>query len=392
VDGGKAAVKREDDLVAYARRLVRAVQPHLAIAIDLAALFRPHEDPRRLRLHQGVVIDMAARVGAEAFLMRTGDMALVLPPGSARAGDALVEDMIDVFAKDADLPEATLRKRVTVYPLPEQIWEFRSWIARYTAGGALAQGPSPDSDDGLRGRMNAEMLSRIEQRILRCDIRDFIRQQPICRRPSTGSRDKWTPVIQERFLGMEALRSRLFPKVELIKNGPLFQELCLILDERLIHHLVANRIDTEVRTSMNISVEGALAPMIDLLAKRVGQIAPGHMAFEIPCIDLLNDVARGRRAIARLRDHGFSVLLDGLNFDLLPYLRLDKVDCDFFKVQFNRDNVQLLANEAAIKAIRDLPPERIVFSRCDHEGALDVGAMLGVGLYQGWMIDRLRAF
>ncbi len=385
-------MKQEDDLVATTRRLVRADQPHLALAIDLSALFRPHEDPRRLRLHQGVVLDMAARANGEAYLMRTGDMALVIPPGSVRAGATLVDEMIDVFAKDTDLPEEVLRKRIGVYPLPEQIWEFRSWIARYTSGGALAQASTPDTDDGLRGRMNAEMLSRIEQRILRCDIREFIRQQPICRRPPAGSRDKWTPVIQERFLGMEALRSRLFPRVELVRNGPLFQELCLILDERLIHHLVANRIDTSVRTSMNISVEGALAPMIDLLAKRVGQLAPGHMAFEIPCVDLLHDVARGRRAIARLRDHGFSVLLDGLNFDLLPYLRLDKVDCDLFKVQFNRDNVPLLANEAAIKAIRELPPERIVFSRCDHEGALDVGAMLGVGLYQGWMIDRLRAF
>lgn len=385
-------MKQEDDLVATTRRLVRADQPHLALAIDLAALFRPHEDPRRLRLHQGVVLDMAARANGETYLMRTGDMALVIPPGSVRAGATLVDEMIDVFAKDTDLPEEVLRKRIGVYPLPEQIWEFRSWIARYTSGGALAQASTPDTDDGLRGRMNAEMLSRIEQRILRCDIREFIRQQPICRRPPAGSRDKWTPVIQERFLGMEALRSRLFPRVELVRNGPLFQELCLILDERLIHHLVANRIDTSVRTSMNISVEGALAPMIDLLAKRVGQLAPGHMAFEIPCVDLLHDVARGRRAIARLRDHGFSVLLDGLNFDLLPYLRLDKVDCDLFKVQFNRDNVPLLANEAAIKAIRELPPERIVFSRCDHEGALDVGAMLGVGLYQGWMIDRLRAF
>lgn len=385
-------MKQEDDLVATTRRLVRADQPHLALAIDLAALFRPHEDPRRLRLHQGVVLDMAARANGEAYLMRTGDMALVIPPGSVRAGATLVDEMIDVFAKDTDLPEEVLRKRIGVYPLPEQIWEFRSWIARYTSGGALAQASTPDTDDGLRGRMNAEMLSRIEQRILRCDIREFIRQQPICRRPPAGSRDKWTPVIQERFLGMEALRSRLFPRVELVRNGPLFQELCLILDERLIHHLVANRIDTSVRTSMNISVEGALAPMIDLLAKRVGQLAPGHMAFEIPCVDLLHDVARGRRAIARLRDHGFGVLLDGLNFDLLPYLRLDKVDCDLFKVQFNRDNVPLLANEAAIKAIRELPPERIAFSRCDHEGALDVGAMLGVGLYQGWMIDRLRAF
>ena len=385
-------MKQEDDLVAYSRRLVRAAQPHLAIAIDLAALFRPQEDPRRLRFHQGVVLDMAARSGSEAFLMRSGDMALVMPPDALENGQSLVDDMLDVFAKDADVPEDTLRRRVSVYALPAQIWEFRSWISRYISGGALAHEPGADVDDGLRGRMNAEMLSRIEQRILRCDIRDFIRQQPICRRPSPGTREKWAVVVQERFLGMEALRSRLIPNVELVRHGPLFQELCLILDERLIHHLVANRIDTTVRTSINISVESALSPMLELLAKRAGELAPGHMSFEIPCIEILHDVARGRRAIARLRDLGFGVFLDGLNVDLLPYLRLDRIDCDFFKVQFNRDDVQFLANEASIKAIRDLPPERIVFSRCDHEGALDIGAMLGIGLYQGWMIDRLRAF
>ena len=98
-------MKQEDDLVAHSWRLVRDTQPHLAITIDLAALSRPYEDPKRLRFHQGVVLDMAARSGSEAVLMRSGDMALVMPPDALQDWQALVDDMIDVFAKDADVPE-----------------------------------------------------------------------------------------------------------------------------------------------------------------------------------------------------------------------------------------------------------------------------------------------
>lgn len=390
---------QEDDLMAYTRRLMRTAEPRVAISVDLSAVFGFNADPKRIRFHQSVIRDMAARSSGDAFVMRTGDMAIVVPPGASQAGQSLVDDMVDMISKDASISTDTLRRRIMVYAMPEEFWEFRSWIGRYVGGGSLAPSSGsraapaigPDSDEGLQGRMTAAMLSRIEQRILRCDIREYVRQQAVCRRPLVP-KDKWRPVVQERFLGIEALRSRFFPKVELVKHGPLFQEFCLILDERLIHHLLANRLDVDVKTSLNISIDSALAPMIDLLGKRIDDAPRGQLMFEIACVEFLSDIARGRRAVSRLRDNGFGVILDGLNFDLLPYLRLDRVDCDLLKVQFTRDNTQALANEQSVKALKDLPAEKIVFTRCDHEGALDVGAMLGVGLYQGWLIDRLCAF
>lgn len=336
---------------------------------------------------------MASRAGGDSFVMHTGDIAIVVPPDGSAGGQAILDDIVDMIAKDCDLASETLRRRVASYAIPEQFQAFREWVARYLGRAARESVPTgrPDADRQLRGRMTADMLPRIEQQILHCDIRDFVRQQPVCRAP-VHSREKWTPIIQERFLGIEALRTRFFPGLELVKHGPLFQELCLILDERLVHYLLANRLDRAVKTSLNISVESALDPMIDLLGKRIEDGDRSQLLFEIACIEFLGDVARGQRAVDRLRGYGFGVVLDGVSLPLLPYLSLGRIDCDLIKVQFARDHVQSLAQAAGLKAIRDLPPERVVFSRCDHESAIDVGRTLGIGLYQGWLIDRLLAF
>jgi EAL domain-containing protein (putative c-di-GMP-specific phosphodiesterase class I) len=389
---------QEDDLLALTRRLLRSPQARVAITAELSALLGLHGDPKRFRLHQSLLRDMASRAGGDSFVMRTGDVAIVVPPDGSAGGQAILDDIVDLIAKDCDLASETLRRRIASYAIPEQFPQFREWVARYLGrgmadmGGTQGVGASlPEADESLRGRMTADMLSRIEHRILRCDIREFVRQQPVCRAPA-HSREKWHPVIQERFLGIEALRTRFFPGVELVKHGPLFQELCLILDERLVHHLLANRLDRVVKTSLNISIETALDPMIDLLGKRIEDGDRSQLLFEIACIEFLGDVARGQRAVARLRDYGFGVILDGVGLPLLPYLSLGRIDCDLIKVQFARDHVQSLAQESGLKAIRDLPPGKIVFSRCDHESAVDVGRTLGIGLYQGWLIDRLLAY
>jgi EAL domain-containing protein (putative c-di-GMP-specific phosphodiesterase class I) len=390
---------QEDELMAFTRRLLRSPRSLAAITADLSAIFNLREDPLRLRMHQSLMRDMAARAGGDTFVVRTGDVAIVVPPAGSAGGEALADDIADLLSKDTGLPVDTLRKRITMYPLPDQFWQFRSWVARYHGGGSLGAtnpaaavvAPGTEEDKPLRGRMTAEMLSRIEQRILRCDIRDVVRQQPVCRRPGTA-RQKWQPIIQERFLAIETLRSRFFPGVELARHGPLFQEFCLILDERLIHHLLSNRLDPGIKTSINISVDSALAPMIDLLGKRIDDGSRDSLMFEISCVEFLGDVERGQRAIARLRDYGFGVVLDGLAIPTLPYLRADRVDCDLIKIQFARDQIPLFASSACVKTMRKLPAEKIVFSRCDHESAIDVGATLGVALYQGWLIDRLCAF
>lgn len=384
---------QEYDLLALTRRLLRSPQARVAITVELSALLGLHGDPKRFRLHQSLMRDMASRAGGNSFVMHTGDVAIVVPPDGSADGQAIVDDIVDMIAKDCDLASETLRRCVGSYAIPEQFQAFREWVARYLGRAARELLPfgAPDADRSLRGRMTADMLSRIEQRILRCDIRDFVRQQPVCRTP-THSREKWTPIIQERFLGIEALRTRFFPGVQLVKHGPLFQELCLILDERLVHYLLANRLDGAVKTSLNISVESAMDPMIDLLGKRIEDGDRSQLLFEIACIEFLGDVARGQRAVDRLRGYGFGVVLDGVGLPLLPYLNLGRIDSDLIKVQVARDNVQSLAQETGLKAIRDLPPEKVVFSRCDHESAIDVGRTLGIGLYQGWLIDRLLAY
>ena len=379
-------MKQEDDLVAHSWRLVRATQPHLAITIDLAALFQPYEDPERLRLHQGVVLDMAARSGSEAFLMRSGDMALVMPPDALQDWQTLVDDMIDVFAKDAGIPEDTLRRRVVVYSLPGQIWEFRSWIARYTSGGSLAQETGADADDGLQGRLNAEMLSRMEQRILRCDIRPFIQRQMVYARGG-GAKTSWSPLIEERLIGVSELGKQLFPDVDIAQSSPFFGKFCSILDDRLMHHIMSGSPRFESRISINISLNTLFGGLFEAFAARIPVEERQRLHIELHCGELFREIGRAQEAIDRVRGHGFGIVVDGLTLELLPYVRVNKFDCDFLKINLPKGDVRKLVDDACIKAIRSLSRDKIVFSRCDHESALQIGQMLDVRMYQGGLVD-----
>ena len=80
-----------------------------------------------------------------------------------------------------------------------------------------------------------------------------------------------------------------------------------------------------------------------------------------------------------------------MTMDLLPYVRLNKLNTEIIKIHLFREHVALLQDDDCVKALRELDINKIVFSRCDHEGAIKIGQTLGVKMYQGWLIDEQAA-
>ena len=234
--------------------------------------------------------------------------------------------------------------------------------------------------------MNLEMLSRMEQRILRFDIRPFIQRQMVYARGG-GAKASWSPLIEERLIGVSELGKELFPDVDIAQSSPFFGKFCSILDDRLIHHIMSGSPRFESRISIHISLNTLFGRLFEAFAARIPVEERRRLHIELHCGELFREIGRAQEAIDRVRGHGFGIVVDGLTLELLPYVRVNKFDCDFLKIHLPKGDVRKLVNDACIKAIRSLSRDKIVFSRCDHEGALQIGQMLDIRMYQGWLVD-----
>lgn len=383
----------EPELLAFWRRMVRVQQPYTVVVVELAAVYRIHENQRNYRVQQRLLQEFADVRKGNHFTLANGDVVVAVPGADETQAAAIIDEIIDWILRDPDQGEEGIRRRVRVFLLPRQFLEVREWIARYLPGGELGGATlsgGPDGDEPvletLAGPLTPYLLRRVEHRIARCDIRPFIHRQMVFAR-SAGRSPGWTPVIEERLIGVADLAAKLFPDLEVSESGPFFGQFCAILDERLIHHLMASRARFEAPVSINLSLEMLFDRLFASFASHVPQEERPRLFVEIHCGEIFLDVAKAHAAIERLRGYGFGVIVDGMTLELLPYVRVNRFDCDYLKVHLPRADIAKLMNEDCVKALRSLSREKVVFTRCDTRGALDVGHELDIRLYQGWLVD-----
>lgn len=385
----------EAELLAFWRRQLKDTRPHAVVLIELAAIFALHGSQRQARLQYNMIRDLADRHNGKFFPLAKGDVAVAV---RLAAGPALVGELHDWVLRDAHVPEDAIRRRVSTYELPDHINELREMIARYLqdsgaagqSGLALLLGQAEGPETPLKGPLAPGMMERIEHRVMRSDIRPFVHRQMIFERPKDEGAP-WTPCIQERRIGLARLRETLFPQLEIASTNPLFGQICRILDERLLHHFMMGQAQLHHKVSINVSIATIFDRVFDMFLAHLDAAQRAYLFIEVNCGDIFQDITRAIAALARLRQAGLGVIVDGMSLELLPYVRADKLDHDYIKLLLPRDRVKLLASDARIRAVRKLPPERLILGQCDHASAIKIGETLGIGLYQGWLLDRYDA-
>lgn len=385
----------EEELLAFCRRLIRTRYKYVAITIGLATFSELRGNSRLIRLQQSLVQEMANRFRGQCFIMNNGDAVIVVRHDMIENAQSVVDEVVTSILRDPDVPEKKIRKLVESYEIPENYPEFRERTNQYLKGGTEAkldltadrdEDEEPDVD--LEGPLTAAMLTRIEYRINRCEIRPFLKKQDVfINRGQTG----WWPVFEERFVSLADLKRKLFPQVIIRPSDPLFNQLCRLLDERLLHYLMVAKTRITHKISVNLALDTVFDSLFDMFASHLDAKERENLVFEIHRGEVFQDIARAVEAITKLHRLGFGVAIDGMTLDLLPYVRVAKLNTELIKIHLFRDHVQLLQDDECVKALRQLPPEKIVFSRCDHEGAITVGRTLGIEMYQGWLIDEQAA-
>jgi EAL domain-containing protein (putative c-di-GMP-specific phosphodiesterase class I) len=226
------------------------------------------------------------------------------------------------------------------------------------------------------------------------DIQRYARRQNIYRHASDqlSGKSVWQSVAEEYYISFEDLRRDRFPKLEIITPEHLFLALCETLDHNLIAALTQD-IDAILArpVHLNMSVASVAGAAFAQFTHVVPNTKRSSITLELHRGDLFQDFAVTLGAIETLRREGFKVALDAITPDLAAYIDFAAFGVDYIKINVSRERADQLGQAGTRKRLESIPPERLIFFRCDNEKALATGLDLGVSLFQGWLIDDLLA-
>jgi len=390
--GLSSSLVLEQDFVLRIRRLHRLGTAQLVALITLSTIPEDYEgfgsiDDAQRRLQALVV----AQKGSFAN-MTNGDVFLIWPASA----------MSKVFPQQAlmvTLPQGAsdndFENYVTLYNLPEDYTALREKADDYINAQRdtlIKKDPKEEPADillsgNLRGPLTANSVDLIEKLFQDIDLSPFIRSQPVYEYLPDNS---WSPLFDEVFISLDALREKHFPHIEVTNPKHLFLELSGALDHGLLVTLTENYDSvSDMELSINLSLQTVLGVAFANFARRVPHAAREKIGFEIHCGDILQDFSQTLNAAATLRQEGFHIALDGLTPDVLMYFNLARFDVDYIKINVTRDYALSLQSPSIRNAIEQFPKDKLIFSHCDTQTALDAGLEMNVTKFQGWTIDDL---
>lgn len=380
---------REQDFIMRVRRLHRHGAPHLVVNIVLSALESVLHNRSLLEAAQQRLQEFAKITNGYYAEMSNGDVFLVWEENEKV--HALPSRIVTVTLPDGTEVDDT-SKFILIYHLPTGYTPLRERTNHYIeiARAAAAINNSDDASQALhseaaRGPLTAWSVNQIEKLLTEIDLRHYVRTQSIYAYLPEG---KWQPIIEEYFVSFQDLRRERFPKLELITPEHLFLELCHAFDERLLSQLTMRSETISGRAvHLNLSVATIVGSIFAQFCHSIPRPRRTNIGFELHRGDLLQDFPLTLSAMMTLHHEGFKVALDSITPDMVNYLNLALFEADYIKLNVSKDRADQLADPAIIRGLAKIPPEKLIFFRCDNEKALKIGLELGVSRFQGWLID-----
>jgi EAL domain-containing protein (putative c-di-GMP-specific phosphodiesterase class I) len=229
-------------------------------------------------------------------------------------------------------------------------------------------------------------LALLEREITALDLTSYWRGQPVY---LPGSQGRWYPAFTEYSANLDSLLVRRFPQRDISPTHPLYPELCRLFDKKTLSALLASRVWRSQPVSINLTPKTVLGEEFKASARQLPVPERARIIIEMAQGEILRDVRASILALKQLKQLGFGSAIDALTLDTLPYVQLARFEADYYKLRFERDKLAHIALHEAIESLFTLPRGKIILSHCQEAAALALGKTLGIGLYQGWLIDRL---
>lgn len=392
VDDSKAIpsdLVREQDFIMRLRRLHRSNLAYLVLELPLGLIAQKILDIKVDAL-QDAMQSFASASGGQCLDMSNGDVFLIWEDSPAKRGlpEALLKELLGDKAQAAELPTVhTYRLPVDYAALRERanwhVEQAQSAAASLTDQEAASQ---ILHSDAARGPLTAWGVNQIERLLEEINVRRYLRAQSVYQH----HQGQWRPLFAEHFISMNELKQERFPRLDIAAREHLFLEVCQALDRNLLAELTEHFEPIRGQAiSLNISVSTVLGGVFARFAHQVNQVERSRICFEIHRGELLNDFAQTMNALELLRREHFRVAIDSVTPDMLAFINLNHLPVDLVKINVAGDRAAALHRPPILAALRAIPPEKIIFFRCDTDPAFQIGRELGIDKFQGWLIDDL---
>jgi len=195
-------------------------------------------------------------------------------------------------------------------------------------------------------------------------------------------------VMTEYFISMDLLRKPLFVDVEMRGSGRLFNEFTLVLDQILLsafNHMHT----TEARCSINLNVESVFTEAFEAFVEATPHAKLQQVVFEFRQSNIVENFDEFQVARGLIKSKGAHIAVDQIFPQTVGLVDLDYIGASIAKIHWRNGAEEILKErERAIKYLIDcnvLP----VLIRVDNERALEIGAQMGINMFQGFHIDKL---
>jgi molybdenum-dependent DNA-binding transcriptional regulator ModE len=195
-------------------------------------------------------------------------------------------------------------------------------------------------------------------------------------------------VMTEYFISMDLLRKPLFVDVEMRGSGRLFNEFTLVLDQILLqafNHMHT----TEARCSINLNVESVFTEAFEGFIEATPQAKLQQVVFEFRQSNIVENFDEFQVARGLIKSKGAHIAVDQIFPQTVGLVDLDYIGASIAKIHWRNGAEEILKErERAIKYLIEcnvLP----VLIRVDNERALEIGATMGINMFQGFHIDKL---
>jgi len=397
----QAQPSQEKRLLDVVERLRSNTAGVFAVHMHLSALRPSHRQPHFLRMVGRSLDSLAAQQDVQVFTFANADVAMVCRNTPVDDVDDAVFRVRALFNEDplTMSEDGSAEDRFSTWYDLSQAGDVKDLNDAVTALLAVRAEAKAEEAEGMStGRaaktMSGEplvpaMLKDITQKLLEVRIADVVHRQPAVTVVAGRQQEL---AFHENFIAMEELRKRIAPDINIFSSSWLFQYLSETLDARVLE--VLSRVDfskLDVPISVNLNISTIMARPFQNFHAIVGDHAD-KVIVEIQIIDVFADM--GGYAYTRdwLREHGYKVLIDGLNPLTLHFFDPSLLDSDFIKITWGPEVRGGVGQEQTrqIRAVVDKMPEGgVVLSRVDSEEGVSWGLELGIRCFQGHFIDKV---
>jgi hypothetical protein len=398
------AASHEEILADYARRLQHHLPGRRAVHLHLSRLSVVNRREHHLRIAAGAWELLLKKFDGQLFQLGNNDIVVVTKGASVAEIDQVVLKLRFLFSEDPlaeGSGESADRTFCTWYELTREYPRFvamaQEMLARKQAGYAddIAREAATQLDrsgpayEPPKQPLDPARLARLEQGLGSMDLTTMVRRQPVCVvLPNAPP----TPVFQEIFVAIAELTKRLMPDVDLASDRWLFQRLTQSLDYRVLTVLPDLEAKERLSSSLNLNVATALSPQFQAFEKKLRFATQKTMVAELQVVDVFGDVGTFIFARDFLRDRGWRICLDGLNYLTFPLLAKSELGFDLHKVIWSPEldgEVQEQRRRKFQQTVEAVGADKVVLCRCDSQRAIEFGQSMGIRLFQGRLLDAM---